>query len=124
MFELEIKGCVYAFNFGMGFMREINKKYSTPIDGVPEAKKNIGLQYAVAGIIDKDVEALAEVLFVANKGMTPRVTLALIDEHIDDADTDINALFESVLDFLKKSNATKNVVDGLLKLVAAQQNKA
>ena len=52
--ELTINGQVYQFNFGMGFMREMNKKVSMPVDGVKDAKKNIGLRYAVAGIMDGD----------------------------------------------------------------------
>ena len=47
--ELTINGQVYQFNFGMGFMREMNKKVSMPVDGVKDAKKNIGLRYAVKG---------------------------------------------------------------------------
>ena len=58
--ELTINGQVYQFNFGMGFMREMNKKVSMPVDGVKDAKKNIGLRYAVAGIMDGDVEALED----------------------------------------------------------------
>ncbi|MFR2188797.1 MAG: tail assembly chaperone, partial [Blautia sp.] len=40
--ELTINGQVYQFNFGMGFMREMNKKVTMPVDGVKDAKKNIG----------------------------------------------------------------------------------
>ena len=36
--ELTINGQVYQFNFGMGFMREMNKKVSMPVDGVKDAK--------------------------------------------------------------------------------------
>ena len=68
MMELTIDGNVYEFSFGMGFMREINKRVGTPVDGVPDVKKNIGLQYMVASIIDGDIEALVEVLDIANKG--------------------------------------------------------
>lgn len=42
--ELTINGQVYQFNFGMGFMREMNKKVTMPVDGVKDAKKNIGLE--------------------------------------------------------------------------------
>lgn len=123
MLELTINGQVYEFHFGMGFMREINKKVGTPVDGLPDVKKNIGLQYMVAGIIDGDVEALTEVLDVANKGKTPRVTKMLLDEYIDNEDTDIDALFESVLDFLKRANATKKTVAGLLAAIEREQAK-
>lgn len=123
MFELTINNEVFQFNFGMGFMREINKKVGTPVDGLPDVKKNIGLQYYVAGIIDGDLEALVTVLEVANKNQKPRITPAVLDSYIDDPDTDIDALFESVLDFLKNANATKKTVAGLLELVEQQKNQ-
>ena len=108
MFELTIKGEVYSFQFGMGFLREINKKMSTPVDGVPDAKQNVGLRFALASVvIDKDIEALVDMLFAANKGQNPRVTPALLDGYIDDESTDIDALFEDVIGFLKSANATK-----------------
>ena len=123
MFELTIDGQVYAFNFGMGFMREINKKIGVPVDGLPDVKKNVGLQYTVAGIIDGDVEALVEALDVANKGNSPRVTKALLDSYIDDTETDIDKLFEDVLDFLKQANATKKTVAMLLKAIEDEKAK-
>lgn len=123
MMELTIDDAVYQFNFGMGFMREINKKVGTPVDGLPDVKKNIGLQYNVAGILDGDVEALVDVLDVANKGQTPRVTRQLLDVYIDDENTDIDALFDTVIDFLKSANATKKVVNNLIEAMKAQAAK-
>lgn len=123
MFELTINGQVYAFNFGMGFMREINKKIGVPVDGLPDVKKNVGLQYTVAGIIDGDVEALVEALDVANKWNSPRVTKALLDSYIDNTETDIDKLFEDVLDFLKHANATKKTVAMLLKAIEDEKAK-
>ena len=123
MFELTIKGTVYQFNFGMGFMRAINKLVGTPVDGLPDVKKNIGLQYYIAGVIDGDVEALVDVLDMANKNNEPRVTRDLLDFYIDDEETDIDALFDTVLDFLEKTNATKKVVANLLAMVEAEKAK-
>lgn len=113
MFELTINGVVYQFHFGMGFMREINKEIGTYIDGLPDVKKNMGLQYYVAGVLDGDVEALLKVLDVANKNQKPRVSRDALDSYIDDADTDIDKLFEDVLDFLSKTNATKKITNML-----------
>lgn len=124
MFELTINGTVYQFNFGMGFLREINKKIGVPVDGLPDVKKNVGLQYAVAGIIDGDLEALTDALDVANKGYSPRVTRALLDAYIDDPSTDIDRLFEDVLDFLKNANATKKTMKMLTEAIEAEKAKA
>lgn len=123
MFELTINEKVYQFHFGMGFMREINKKVGVPVDGLPDVKKNIGLQYMVAGVIDGDLEALVEVLDVANKGRTPRITRDQLDSFIDDENTDIDSVFENVLDFLKNANATKKTVQTLLEAIEKEKAK-
>ena len=98
--ELTINGQVYQFNFGMGFMREMNKKVTMTVDGVKDAKKNIPLKYAVAGIMDGDVESLEDLLLVANKGQNPRATPEILDAPPDDPVTDINPLSEDTMGFL------------------------
>ena len=113
MMELTINGTVYEFNFGMGFLREINKRVQTPVDGLKGVDKNIGLQFTVASIIDGDVEALVDALDIANKGMNPRLTRQALDAYIDDSDTDIDGLFSMVIDFLARANATKKTVASL-----------
>ncbi len=110
MLELTINGEVYSFHFGMGFMREINKKAGMPVDGIKDVTKNIGLQYTVGCVLDGDVEALVDILDAANKSQSKRVTRALLDSYIDSEDTDIDALFDEVIDFLRRANATKKAV--------------
>lgn len=123
MMELTINGQVFEFHYDMGFMREINKKIGAPVDGLPNVKKNIGLQYMVACLIDGDIEALVEILLAANKGKTPRLTTALLDSYIDEETTDIDALIDEVLGFLKNANATKKVVAALLEAVEKERAK-
>lgn len=123
MFELEINGQVYQFKFGMGFMREINKKLKTPIDGVKDATQNIGLRMAIASVLDGDVEGLVDILEVANKTETPRVTKNLLDEYIDNEDTDIDKLFDDVKDFLSRANATKKTYNALMQMVEEEKAK-
>ena len=110
MFELTIKGTVYQFNFGIGFVREINKTLQKPADGIPGAKEDIGLAFKMAQVISGDVIALVEVLDVANKGKDPRITQQILDEYIDDESTDIDKLFEDVKDFFRTANATRKVM--------------
>ena len=57
------------------------------------------------------------ILYYGNKGQNPRLTEALIEEFIDDPDTDIDDLFEEVMGFLKSSNATKCITEKTLKAV-------
>ena len=123
MMELTINGEVYQFNFGMGFLREINKRVSVPVDNIPDVKRNIGLSYMISGVIDRDPEDLVSILEAANKSLTPRVTRQLLDSYIDDPETDIDALFEQVIDFLKSANATKKTTLELLAEVERQKAK-
>ena len=123
MFELTINGAVYSFKFGMGFMRELNKLVRKPVDGL-NIEQNMGLQYYVAGVIDGDLETLVDVLFIANKTENPRVTKALLDAYIEAEDTDIDKLFEDVLDFLRNANATKKTTLSLLKEVEKAKQAA
>lgn len=117
MFELTIDGKVYPFKFGVGFVREIDKKVSKAIDGLPDKKQNMGLQFAVAAVIDKDPVELVNILDLANKTEKPRVTRDQLDSYIDDESTDFDQLCEEVLDFLKSSNATRKTTLAVLKEV-------
>ncbi len=124
MMELTINGQVYQFNFGMGFLREANKTISEKNDA--GVKKDVGVTYMIAGIMDGEPEDLVNALDLANKGQNPRVTKALLDSYIDDPGTDIDQLFEDTLDFLEKANATKKVVERLKKRIEeakARQNQ-
>ena len=123
MFELTINGNVYQFCFNMGFMREINKKIAQPVDDLKDVKQNIGLRYHVLCLLGKDIEALVDVLDVANRNQNPRVSRALLDAYIDDADTDIEKLFEDVLDFLSSANATKSATLAVIEAHNKQMNQ-
>lgn len=122
MMELTIKGKVYQFKFGMGFMREINRKITRNVDDT-NIKKNIGLQFNIASVIDGDVEALCNILLAANKGYSPRLTSEDLDTFIDDENTDIDQLFEDVLGFLETANATKKTYNSLMKAIEEEQKK-
>lgn len=122
MYELKINGQMVKFNFGMGFLREINKTVAVPVDGLKDVKQNVGLRYNVGRLADNDVEALVEILFTANKGCDPRITMDELDAFINDENTDIDEVFEKTLGFLKKANATKNAT--LEALNAIEKEKA
>lgn len=119
--ELTINEKVYQFNFGMGFLRDVNKRVNIPVDGLPGVKENVGLRYTVGMLVANDVETLVEVLDIANKGQQPRATKADIDSYIDDPETDIDKLFADVLDFLRTSNATRKTVREVLEAFEARK---
>lgn len=109
MFEITINNTTYQFNFGIGFVREIDKTMQRPVDGMPDVKENIGLSIKIGQVIGRDVIALVDVLELANKGKEPRVTTQILEDYIDDPNTDIDKLFEDVIDFFRNANATKYI---------------
>jgi hypothetical protein len=117
MMELQIKGQAYQFKFGFGFMREIDKRQI--VKAPNGTQQNIGFQTAVGGILDGDAQALEDVLLLANKGQEPRLTADVLEEYIEDEETDVDALFNGVIDFLKKSNVSKKKTLNLLKQAEA-----
>ena len=118
--ELTIDGQVYEFNFGVGFLKDVNNKIKQPIPGTSGITKNVGLQFAVASILDDDVEELIKVLDIANKGRNPRITQAALEEYIDREDTNIDDLFEETIRFLSQSNATGRVTKKLVEELEKQ----
>ena len=122
MFELTIREKVYTFRFGIGFVREIDKTKQQKADnGITQ---NVGLQYAVASLIDEDPIELINILDAANKTEKPRVTIALLEEYIEDENTDIESLCAEVLGFFEKGNATKKKTAAILELAEKERARA
>lgn len=124
MFELTIQEQVYQFKFGIGFVKEINKTVAKPVDGIPGEKEEVGLRYSIAKIMDGDVLELIRILVLANKGFEPRITEKVLETYIDDELEDIDTLFNSVMDFLEKANATRRTTKELLEAVRKAEEKA
>ena len=123
MFELTINEKVYQFNFGIGFRREVDPKVTRKIDGVSGKVENLGLQFAIAGVMDGDVEDIVNVLDAANKGYEPRITRKEIEAFIDSEDTDLDALCEKLIGFFENANATKKIVARLQEMAEEQKAK-
>jgi len=121
MHELEINGTMYQFNFGIGFVREIDQTVSVSRNGV---KEDVGLQVAIAGLLDGKVTTLETVLMTANKGQNPRLTTAALDSWIDNTSTDVDAVFDKVLGFLRSTNATRKATVQLEKQAAELMEQA
>ena len=121
-FEIEMNGTMYAFNFGMGFLKAINSRAT---EKVPNSNYsvNVGAKYLMAQVMSDDVEALFDVLMTANKGESPRLTQKELESYIEDETTDIEALFAQVVDFFGKANATKMVYKEIQSIAEAESKK-
>ena len=109
MFEITINGTVYKFKFGIGFVREVSSRRQVTLDS--GMKEDVGLEYVIAKIQEGDIVALADVLNLGNKyAGEPRLTKSVIEGYLEDENTDIERLFDDVLFFFEKSNATKKKV--------------
>lgn len=106
--ELEINGQIYQFRASFGFLRELNAQVKTHIDAI-NADEKMGMQLCFTKLIDGDVEALANVLDLLNKGQTPRLKMADLEQYIAE-DADIDDLFKKVIDFLSNANVSKKVM--------------
>lgn len=117
MMELTIKGQVYQFNAGMGFVRKVEKLVQVPMKGVPEKMQDTGLSYMVGSLVDGNPDALVDILYYMNEGQEPRITKEKLDEYLEDSETDIDALYEKVIDFLSNANCTKKKVQAFMEEV-------
>lgn len=120
MLEITINETVYKFKFGLGFIRDLDKKISVKVrDGINE---DIGLNYIMAKVMNGDAVALVEVLDTANKyAGDPRITKKQLEDYIEDENTDIDELFQNTIDFFGKSNATKKLAENLMQELKKEQ---
>ena len=119
--ESTITGNVYQFSFNIGFLRNINKTVAVDVDGMDGVKRNVGLRYSVGLLLDGDLETLVDVLELANKGQSTRLTKKAIEDYIDNADTDVDEVFDSVIEGLKQANATKKATLATIEAIEKAQ---
>lgn len=117
MMELTIEGQVYQFNAGMGFVRKVEKLVQVPMQGIPGRMQDTGLSYMVGSLVDGNSDALVDILFYMNEGQELRITKNKLDEYLEDPETDIDELYEKVIDFLSNANCTKKKVQAFMEEV-------
>ena len=106
--ELEINNVVYRFRFGMGFLRDIEKEQKEVVKmGVSQ---EVGLIYTVADMMDGSIVAMHKILTIANKTEMPRISQKTLDAYLEDESTDLEALKDTILDFLSNSNVCKSKI--------------
>lgn len=102
---LDINGKECELNFGIGFIRDLDKKYF--VQSKSGMKFGNGLEIKIPLLLVGDVVTLAEFIQMGTARMDKRrPSMQEIDDFIDGAE-DIDAVFSEVIDELKKSNACK-----------------
>lgn len=105
MMTLDINGKECELNFGIGFIRDLDKKYF--VQSKSGMKFGNGLEIKIPLLLVGDVVTLAEFIHMGTARMDKRrPSMQEIDDFIDRAE-DIDAVFSEVIDELKKSNACK-----------------
>lgn len=101
--QININGKEIELNFGIRFVRELDEKYNIVVSG---KKFGVGIEETIPRILMGNVLALEDVLYAATWTAKKRPTLSEMDDFMDSVE-DIDALFEEVVEELKKQNATK-----------------
>ncbi len=107
--ELVVKGHPYPLRFGLKFVKEVNGRESTPVDGLVGVEQGIGLNLMIANIIDGSIEDLASAILTANKTEEPRLNEDDLMAYLEDESTNIDDVFEKVLGFFEKANCTRKL---------------
>ena len=123
MNEIEIYGERYPVNFGIGFVRNINKTVKTKIEGWNCVKQDIGFRYHLACMISGDYDSLEEIILYGNAGKTPRIKRETLDAYIDDDNTDNEELIDKILGFLQNAAATKKITEEAVTAMKPQSKK-
>ena len=114
--DITINETTYPLRFGLKFLREANRAVSKEDElGV---KQNVGLRYLIGGILDGDIEDLETCILLANKTEEPKLPQSVLDDFIENPDTDIDWLFGEIKDFLSRANVTKITFKEMVKLLA------
>lgn len=110
--EIEVNGETYQLVAGFGFLHEVNERVTVDVPNTKN-KKEVGLKFMVASIMDGDIDALVDCIFCMNIGQTPRLKKTDIERYLEDVE-DIDKVFEDVINFLSQANVCKKEVKSLM----------
>lgn len=109
MFELKLGEVEYPLNFGIGFLRDINKTVKAKIQGWNGVTQDVGFRYHLANMLEGSYDSLEEIILCGNKGKEPKITREILDNYFEDENTNNDEIFEKVLDFLQNAVVTKKL---------------
>ena len=104
MMQITVNEKQIELNFGIRFVRELDKKFHITLNG--GKRVGTGLEETVPMLFSGDILALEEILQAAAWGAESKPTQEELDDYLDSVE-DVDALFETVLEELKNQNATR-----------------
>ncbi|MCC8039167.1 MAG: tail assembly chaperone [Bacteroidales bacterium] len=103
--NIEIKGKDVELKFGMKFIRELDEKFKHKLGDSVVDQFGLSVSIGVPMIMAGDPTVLADFLYYGTNYMkSGRPTPTDIDDYIDGVE-DIDAVYDEVIEELKKSNA-------------------
>lgn len=118
---INIKNNDYEVCFGMAFIRALDEKYYT--DGFNGIKLGTGMEVKIPYLLSYDPITLSEFLYLGTCTNKKRPSQMDVDAYIDQVE-DIDALFNEVIQELKKQNATKRKMEKMMKLFEETEKEA
>lgn len=107
--QLTINGKDYELNFGVRFVREMDKNIGAIMHGI---NFGMGVARALAGLNAYDAATLSDTIYAATITDKKRPKPSEVDDFID-ANTDLEELFKAVLDEMNSANAVKAIAKNM-----------
>lgn len=101
--ELQINDKNYELNFGVRFVRELDKVAGMSMNG---QSLGFGLTKSLPALQAYDPAVLSDVIYCAAYGNRPRPTQHAIDDYIDHCD-DLEKVFDQINSEIADANAVK-----------------
>ena len=102
--QLTINGKEYGLNFGVRFVRELDKTIGASIKGI---NFGMGVAKALVGLGSYDSAVLSDVIYAATAASKKRPTAKEVDDFIDEDGTDLDSLFKQIPEEMRSANAVK-----------------
>lgn len=112
MFTMEINGNEYQMSFGMGFVKEVNDWTKTTVNGM---ELKVGLSIAISRLLDGDITVVPDIIRTAVSCAGDSIKMSEINAWLEDPKTDIDEVYQTLLDFFGESNCTKKQMQTALK---------
>lgn len=107
---INIKNNDYEVRFGIAFVRALDEKYY--VQSKTGIKFGTGMETRIPLLLTYDPVTLSEFLYLGTCTEKKRPSQMDVDAYVDQVE-DIDALFDEVMQELKKQNATKKKMEAL-----------